>query len=423
MGRPPGRAPQTSSCTSSSTTPGRSRTRRSPSTRRTSSWPTTRRWSRTPTRSERHYWMIVLHNHLMETSRLPVPPDRLNNGTAHVEPDGSVRVVSPTPTPACPTGSPPPATAVAPSASDGWARTSRTSCPRPGRAPGRRHGLLVLRCSGSCLVVAATTPSRRGPPRPTTAPDTRLTVPTWRSGAVACRTDSRGRCRDLGGPRRRDGAVDARPPGRGRRRPTATIDASSWKGLLDLPAPAETVATQATSCVEREEAGSASGPGVLRAGPTRREATSSARPARTLTATSWAGPSPCPRCRHRPREALQRRGAGPAHRAGCADRHPGGRRERLQQRQRHRRPGDRPRVEETATTVTVTVLLSPGRTSTPPARQPTLRRQEHARRALRDRQLLDGVFFPALPAGADVISREVASSAARVRRSTASAWR
>jgi hypothetical protein len=37
--------------------------------------------------------MIVLHNHWMETLDYRFHPVVLNNGTAHVEPDGSVRVV------------------------------------------------------------------------------------------------------------------------------------------------------------------------------------------------------------------------------------------------------------------------------------------------------------------------------------------
>jgi hypothetical protein len=39
------------------------------------------------------YWMVALHNHWMETLDYRYHPVTLNNETAHVEPDGSVRVV------------------------------------------------------------------------------------------------------------------------------------------------------------------------------------------------------------------------------------------------------------------------------------------------------------------------------------------
>jgi hypothetical protein len=39
------------------------------------------------------YWMVVVHNHWMETLDYRHHPIHLNNGNAHVEPDGTVRVV------------------------------------------------------------------------------------------------------------------------------------------------------------------------------------------------------------------------------------------------------------------------------------------------------------------------------------------
>src|SRR5438445_13891895 len=48
------------------------------------------------------YWMVALHNHWMETLDYRFHPITLNNATAHVAADGSVRVVVATRDPGVP---------------------------------------------------------------------------------------------------------------------------------------------------------------------------------------------------------------------------------------------------------------------------------------------------------------------------------
>ncbi len=80
------------------------------------------------------YWMVVLHNHWMETLDYGHHQATLNCDRA-VEPDGSVRIVIAHRDPASPTGSTRRATSAGSSACAGSAGTSSTSFPRPASCP------------------------------------------------------------------------------------------------------------------------------------------------------------------------------------------------------------------------------------------------------------------------------------------------